>query len=480
MNTFKSMYFRVAGVLLTGGLLSVVAPDGNATEEPQWSDAAIKQHIDLQHYHGTLGADQLETLVQAGKSLFSASFTVADGVGRPMATQAIIPTKRKRPPRSEFARTAGLDANACVSCHHQPIAGGAGDFTANVFVSEGFQLSDFDSTDPQFSNERNTNHLFGAGLVELLAREMTMELHQQRRVALTEARDSGETIKKKLHTKGVAFGVIVAHADGRVDTRNILGVDDDLIVKPFSQKGVMTSLRQFTVNALNHHHGMQANERFGARWTGSDDHDEDSMLSEITSGDVSALVAYQATLKVPSQVALSAEWKAASKRGSKLFDQLECNSCHIRALPLNTLLFTDPGPFDAAGTLRQGEAGEPSVYDLSLFEWASALQRNSEGQWMVPLFGDLKRHVIADTRVAQLGNELLSQRFVERNEFMTAELWGVGSTAPYGHRGDLTTLGEVIAAHGGDARDARDQYLKLTEAERSDINAFLKSLIIEP
>ena len=98
---------------------------------------------------------------------------------------------------------------------------------------------------------------------------------------------------------------------------------------------------------------------------------------------------------------------------------------------------------------------------------------------MVPLFGDLKRHVIADNQVSRLGNELLSQRFVERNEFMTAELWGIGSTDPYGHRGDISTLSEVIMAHGGDARPSRDSYARLGESDRSDINAFLKRLIIE-
>jgi len=76
----------------------------------------------LDKYRGKLEHEQLKELAQAGKELFSARFTVADGVGRPLATQAIIPTKRKRPPRNEFARTAGLDANACVSCHNQPVA----------------------------------------------------------------------------------------------------------------------------------------------------------------------------------------------------------------------------------------------------------------------------------------------------------------------------------------------------------------------
>ena len=454
--------------------------ESDTKSDVEWSDAAVSHHIDADNYKGILDHEQLKELAQAGSELFSARFTVVDGVGRPLATQAIIPTKRKRPPRSEFARTAGLDANACVSCHNQPVAGGAGDFSVNVFVSEGFQLSDFDSTDPQFSNERNTNHLFGAGLVELLAREMTADLHNIRRMALSDARSQGEMVKASLVTKGISFGQVTAFADGRIDTSDFEGVDDDLIVKPFSQKGVMTSLRQFTVNALNHHHGMQANERFGERWTGTSDFDEDGVTSEMTAGDVSALVAYQANLPPPSHRKVSDNWAQASAHGSQLFDQLGCNQCHVRALPLNSLSFIDPGPYDAAGTLRSGESGRDAVYDLSQLAWAESLERNDKGQWMVPLFGDLKRHVIADTQVARLGNELLSQRFVERNEFMTAELWGIGSTDPYGHRGDISTLGEVIAAHGGEARESRDLYLKLSDTDRSAINAFLKMMIIEP
>jgi cytochrome c peroxidase len=56
---------------------------------------------------------------------------------------------------------------------------------------------------------------------------------------------------------------------------------------------------------------------------------------------------------------------------------------------------------------------------------------------------------MTDNQIDALGNELLSQRFVDRNIFQTAELWGVGSTRPYGHRNDFTTLDEIILAHGG-------------------------------
>ena len=371
-----------------------------------------------------------------------------------------------------------MDANSCSSCHSVPVPGGAGDFTVNVFVNEGFVNADFDTVDPQFSNERNTNHLMGSGLVELLAREMTADLHAIRKAALREARESGEAVTATLESKGIRFGRITAEPDGILDLHEIDGVDTDLVIRPFSQKGVMTSLRQFGVNAMNQHHGMQAIERFGPRWTGETDFDEDGHADELTAGDISALVAWQATRPPPVEdTPDDPAWREAAARGSAMFDEIGCNSCHIRALPLKSLKFDDPGPFDAAGTLRGSEV-EGAVYDLSLTDWAQKLKRDENGAYLVPLFGDLKRHVITDRQVADLGNELLAQRFVERNQFQTAELWGLGSTAPYGHRGDFTTLDGVIRAHGGAARTSRDAYVDCAEEDRSALIAFLKTLEI--
>lgn len=465
---------RAAAVLLLAGSSSVFANDN-----PVWSEQAWRGIADTGQFEGRLDGEALREFIAHGNTLFNARFTTLDGVGRPLATQAIIPTKRKRVPRTEFSRTAGLDANACSSCHNVPVIGGAGDFSANVFVSEGFVHSDFDSTDPQYSNERNTNHLFGAGLVELLAREMSSELIGLRSQAVAMARTGKMQIKQALTTKGVNFGYLLALPDGSVDPRGIQGVDQDLVVRPFSHKGVMTSLRQFTVNALNHHHGIQAPERFGPRWTGEDDFDGDGFTRELSDIDVSALVAWQATLAPPAvSIPESDDWKTAASQGEKLFKAIGCDSCHKPYLALNSLDFHDPGPVDAAGTLRLNEA-QQQVYDLALLDWADALPRNDQGQYLVPLFGDLKRHAIADQQVAALGNELLSQRFVERNVFMTTELWGVASTSPYGHRGDMTTLAEVIDAHGGQARSSRDAWQQLPSSQRSSVIAFLKTLIIE-
>ncbi|MDD9908342.1 MAG: hypothetical protein OXR62_01505 [Ahrensia sp.] len=448
-------------------------------ENPIWNERTAAIGAVSSTPSGTLSRSELEQLTKTGEALFSAKFTTLDGAGRPRATQAIIPTKPRHAARLSFARTSGPDANACSSCHNDPVIGGAGDFATTTFVAEGFTLPDFDSTDPQFSNERGTNHLMGAGLIELLAREMTSDLHDQRRRAIEKARNTDAAVTIALETKGVSFGSLTARPDGLADLSKLEGVDADLVIRPFGQKGVIGSLRQFTINAMNAHHGMQASERFGRRWTASADFDEDGYEDELGVGDVSALVAWQATLPAPVQdFDGNEEWQTLAQKGRAVFNDLGCASCHIPALPLSSLEFADPGPLDAAGTLARGQVQDAAVYDLSLLDWARRLPRNEQGDVLVPLFGDLKRHTMTDAANERLGNELLAQRFVDRTSFATAELWGIGSTAPYGHRNDITTLDEMIRAHAGDARRSRDAYAAATDNDRRALIAFLRSLRI--
>ncbi len=444
-----------------------------------WDERVLSSHIDFD-VAAAKGAAALPDLIERGRELFKAKFTTADGAGRPKATQAIMPTRRKFGVNPAFSRLSGPDSNSCAGCHNDPVLGGAGDFVSNAFVSEGFESAEFDSTDPSFSSERHTVALMGAGLVELLAREMTAELRAERDAAVAQAGATGKDVDVELVSKGVRFGRLKAHANGLVDLDALDGIDADLTLRPFSRKGVFASLRQFTINALNTHHGMEASERFGVRWTGSHDFGEGGVPDAVTPGDVSALVAFQATLPPPTvKQDLPADWAAAAAEGEKRFETIGCASCHRPTLPLKSLSFTDPAPYDTAGTLRDGEVRKGISIDLSKLPFAAKLKRNEKGEWLIPLFSDLKRHLVVDAQVAALGNELQAQRFVERDVFLTPRLWGAGSTAPYGHRGDFRMLGEIIAAHGGDARFARDAYLDLPEEQRETVIAFLRSLVIE-
>ncbi len=419
-----------------------------------------------------------QAIIEHGKMLFMARFTSVDGAGRPAATQAGVPTKRRVDPSRAFFRTSGPDSNGCISCHMQPLPGGAGDFTLNVFTTDGFVDADFDSMDPQFSNERGTTHLFGSGLVELLAREMTADLHRLRDNTAQDARAQRQTVSVELVTKGVSFGRLSVSPAGFADVSNVRGIDQDLVVRPFSQKGVIVSLREFTVNASNHHHGMQAEERFGPRWTGEMDHDQDGVSAELSAGDITALVAFQATLPAPGRAQnLSPEWKTAAHNGQQLFEKLECSSCHRTSLPLETLVFSEPGPYNGAGTLRSTET-DPLQLDLSKQPGFAHLKRDKNGAILVPLFSDLKRHTISDGDIGHFRNELLGQRFADRDQFLTGRLWGVGSTGPWGHRGDLTTLSETIQAHGGEARSSRNRFQALPQQDRKALIAFLQTLVI--
>ncbi|MEM8813144.1 MAG: di-heme oxidoredictase family protein [Pseudomonadota bacterium] len=464
-----------AGGLAALGLVLAVVPSSADGER------ALTRHQSQAELNGRLSTEALSDLIAHGEHLFKARFTEADGVGRPFATQAVVPTKRTRPQEQTFQRLSGLDAGTCATCHRDPIIGGSGDFALNAFVVDGVVRPDFDTTNPELSNERNTNHLFGAGLVELLAREMTRDLQALRANALADARINNEAVSTALITKGVSFGRLTAEPDGFVDLTAVEGVDPDLIVRPFGQKGVVASLRQFTINALNQHHGMQADERFGPRWVGEVDFDGDGIEVEITRGDISALVAWQATRPPPTRELqqVNAD-RGAVEQGSRLFNDLGCATCHRRALPLDSTLFEDPASFDSAAALRAGDAAGAATYDLAGLDGIAKLGRDAQGRLMVPLFGDLKRHRMSDGTVIALANERLSQRFVDHDVFQTAELWGVGSTAPYGHRGDFPTLDGIIRAHGGDARSSRDAYAEQNQSARQAIIRFLKTLVIEP
>ena len=471
---------RILGAAFAASALATFVT-GGAALGGSWDERVFQpgSHLDFDTV-AAAGSAALPALIVRGKELFKAKFTTADGAGRPKATQAIVPTKRKNGVNPPFSRTSGPDANSCFGCHNDPIEGGAGDDVANVFVSEGFESAQFDSIDPSFSSERHTIALMGAGLIELLAREMTVDLQAIRAAAVAEACATGKNASADLVTKGVRFGMIVAHPDGIIDLEGIEGVDSDLIVRPFSRKGVFTSIRQFTINALNIHHGMEAVERFGVRFTGSHDFAESGVPDSITAGDVSALVAFQATLAPPTvKTGLPNDWGVAAQAGEKRFNDLGCASCHRETLPLKSLVFTDPAPYDMAGTLRAGEVKEPIRIDLGALPFAKTLQKNDKGEWLIPLYSDLKRHLIVDESVNALGNELQAQRFVERDVFLTPRLWGVGSTTPYGHNGAFRMLGEIIAAHGGDARFARDAYMALPPDEQDTVIAFLRTQVIE-
>ena len=427
------------------------------------------------------GKVPLDQIRDFGKLLFSAKFTTLDGATRPGATSATIPTHRPSGETPMFFRTSGPDSDSCAGCHAQPIAGGSGDFVANVFVSPQENEFDFDTVEPELSMERGTTSVFGVGLIELLAREMTVELRGEEHKGMAQARATGQPVRIPLMSKGVSFGAITAQPDGFIVTKELQGIDPDLILKPFGQKAVWSSIRHFSVTALNLHHGMEATERFGPRFTDETDFAHNGVGETITPGDLTALVLFQALLPAPTQV-LPADpaHRAAAEHGEQLFKQIGCETCHKMEMVIDNPVFTEPGPQNIAGTERPQDVDKPYAVDMRKLPWSSRLNITPDGKIIVRAFTDLKRHRIADADRPHFANEKLTQSFVPVDQFRTAWLWSIGSTAPYGHRRDVTTIHESIIDHGGESTESRKAYEALPEADQKAIVEFLKAQKIEP
>ena len=88
--------------------------------------------------------------------------------------------------------------------------------------------------------------------------------------------------------------------------------------------------------------------------------------------------------------------------------------------------------------------------------------------------------MICDDKDPFFRNERLIQAGVPVDQFITRKLWDVGNTAPYGHRGDLTTITEAILHHAGEARPQRDRFAALTKDQQGEIVEFLKQLQVLP
>src|SRR5918997_1959579 len=162
--------------------------------------------------------------VRRGRQIFQRKFTRLQGIGPLRGDgQGNIETT--------LAIGAGL-ADSCAACHGRPrgSAGVGGDVVTRP-------------------DSRDAPHLFGLGLKEMLADEITADLRAIRAAAVAESAAQGSNAHittKALTSKGINYGVIRVNRRGRnVDTSGVVGVDADLRVRPFFLQGGTISIREF-------------------------------------------------------------------------------------------------------------------------------------------------------------------------------------------------------------------------------------------
>ena len=410
--------------------------------------------------------------IRRGRQLFQRKFTHLQGQG-PNEKDGVGDIN------TDIAIGAGL-ADSCALCHGRPrgSAGAGGDVVTRP-------------------DSRDSAHLFGLGLKEILADEITSDLRATRDLAIAKAKNK-HSVSMQLVSKGIDYGTITANPDGSVDTSAVAGVDSDLRVRPFFAQGGTISIREFVVGALHNEMGMEASTDpdlltasaggrvvtpSGMVLDGSKDKIEappapdDENGNEVDPAIVDHLEFYLLNYFKPGHYIQN----STTDKGRAVFAKTGCASCHVSDLTINhdrrvadVETVYDPtqangvfnSMFAAATTLYQDVNDGSGYPDLKL----------PLGNWFLvkDIFTDFKRHD-------------LGQNFYERNwdgtlqtTFLTRALWGVGSTGPYGHDGRSITLNDIILRHGGEAKTARDAFAKLTANDQTALITFLNSLVLFP
>ena len=415
--------------------------------------------------------------IRRGRQLFMRKFTQAQGQG-----------PRFLDGTGNITAFPGLGAglgDSCATCHGRPR--GAAGFGGDV------------ATRP---DSRDAPHLFGLGLREMLADEITADLRAIRANAVAKAQSTKKLVTRALVSKGINYGSITADKDGFVDTSKVAGVNPDLRVRPFFAQGGTISIREFIVGAARNEMGLEAVDPdlytahnggmittpAGMVLDGSIDQieapptadptadpDGDGVKNEMPASLVDFMEFYLLNYFTPTQYGRSQK----TDSGRFLFMAMNCGRCHVPDLQINAdrRLANVDTEFDRVN----------GIFNNLFATAVTSFVTRDDGLGYPPLKSPALKPFLVKDIFTDFKRHDLGAKFYERNydgtfqkEFMTRPLWGVGSTSPYGHDGRSVNLTEVILRHGGEAQAASNAFRMLSENQKSDLLVFLNSLVIFP
>ena len=207
----------------------------------------------------------------------------------------------------------------------------------------------------------------------------------------------------------------------------------------FGRKASVSSLIQQNANAYHQDIGITSgfipvenpHPQSGVEWDTAPD-------PEILTSEVIATVMFVRLLAPPPRGEITPQVEL----GERHFAAIGCAACHVPTMQ------TGPSPIEALNRV------------------------------FVDLYSDLLLH--------DMGEELADNRpdvTANGREWRTPPLWGtrlvaevLGGTPFFLHDGRATTLEAAIRAHGGEAQMAKEQFFRLSEANRQAVIAFLESL----
>ena len=405
--------------LLLATLIGVAACDRNApTAAPPAASALTPEFMVVPASLGTalrsLNAAQRRRF-EAGRAVFETVFTPATGLG-PL-----------------------FNSVSCASCHEQPVVGGGG----NNDPAEGGEDVEVHATAFHGAGARCDDLAAVGGQViqKQLTPALSDFLHITAEPIPAAATDSGHRTTPDLFGFGlldaVPDAVILARADPF--DRNGDGISGrpnrtaDGRLGRFGRKAQAATLREFNADAFVMEMGItnpgnRTEQTVGGHPfpTGIDPLPE----PEISAEQFDAADAFVRFLAPPARAPLD----FTGALGSVLFRKIGCASCHVPAL--------------ATGSNPESEVRSR----------------------VVPAFTDLLLHDMGpDLADICLGEALPS-------EFRTEPLMGLRFATAFLHDGRAATISQAIELHAGEARAARNRFVRLTSFEQRTLLRFLNSL----
>lgn len=418
--------------------------------------------------------------VRRGRQIFQRKFTHDQGQG-PRVSNDSTGDIHENP-----ALGAGM-TDSCAACHGRP-KGGAG----------------FGGDEATRPDSRDAPHLFGLGLVEMLGDEITSDLRAIRDRALQLADHTKAPVKLPLVSKQIHYGFIQALPNGEIDTSMVEGVNPDLRVRPFFAQGGEYSMRAFSIGAFKDEMGLESADPVLCQATDpvapvktvspaglvydptldkikhppvcnpNEDGDGDGVLNEIDPAIIDHMEFYLLNYFKPG----TGEMNARAKSGLKLMKTIGCTSCHVENLRIEhdrRVADVETGFDPKKGIFNRLFATATTFYDTvdDGQEFPKLLPKGNS--FLVKnIFADFKRHDLGPAfHERQYDGSLVTK-------FMTEPLWGVGSTAPYGHDGRSINLKEVILRHGGEAQESKENFAELSDNKQQMVLEFLATLVLFP
>jgi CxxC motif-containing protein (DUF1111 family) len=302
-----------------------------------------------------------------------------------------------------------FNGDSCRACHFDPVIGGAGPLDVNAMRTGKIGA---DGTFEAYPG--------GTGLAKLTT------------FGHVRPESEGNVFEPRQTPTALGLGVldripeaaILENADpGDADGDGIAGVAqvlDDGRVGRFGWKAQVPSAREFVRDGMTNELGLTVPDEPGLTFGATTD-DDAAPDPEIGTADLDDVAFYLTNLAPPAP---EAGPESAPEAGAALFVQVQCDRCHIPALP--------------------------------------------GAETDVPAYTDLLLHRVGPDDVPGIVDGDAGQ-----GHFRTPPLWGLRFSAPYMHDGRATTIEAAVRAHQGESEASRAAFDALPAADRALLLDFL-------